>query len=291
VFEQLFSIIAPVIICALIGYLWARADHPYNTDMVTRLVSTIGVPSLVFTTLVNVDVGLDALGRMAGATFAAVLIMGTIGYIILRLTGQSVRAFLPALVFPNSGNMGLPLAMLAFGSEGMALAVAFFTVCIIFQFTIGVAVAAGATSVQALLRVPTLYAMAAALIFKISGVTVPLWAASTIEILSGLTIPLMLITLGVSLQQLKIGQFKKSASIAAVRMVMGFAVGLFLAEVMGFEGIMKGVIILQAAMPVAVFNYLFAARYKTEPETVAGAVVLSTVMSFATLPVLMWFVL
>jgi len=291
VFEQLFSIISPVMICAIIGYTWAYLGRPYNTEMVTHLVSTVGVPCLVFTTLVNVEIELDALGQMAVATFAVMVITGIVGTIILRLWGQSIGAFLPALVFPNTGNMGLPLALLAFGAEGMALAVANFTVSIILQFTIGVAVAAGATSLQALLRVPTLYAMALALIFKISDTAVPLWAGNTIQILSGLTIPLMLITLGISLRQLKIGQFGKSAIIAALRMASGFALALLLANIMGFEGMMKGVLILQMTMPVAVFNYLFAARYETEPEAVAGAVVLSTVASFATLPVLMWFVL
>jgi len=291
VFETLFALIAPVLICAAIGYGWARAGRPYNTEMVTHLVSTVGVPCLVFTTLVNVDIDLDALAKMAGATFAAIFVMGSVGAVILKLWHQSLRAYLPALVFPNTGNMGLPLALLAFGEEGMALAVAYFTVCIIFQFTVGVAVSSGVTSPMALMRVPTIYAMIIALVFKVSDSTVPLWAGNTIEILSGFTIPLMLITLGISLQQLKIGDLGKSLVLALIRLLMGFAVGLALAEVFGFDGAMKGVLILQSTLPVAVFNYLFAARYKTDPDTVAGAVVLSTVLSFATLPVLMWFVL
>ncbi|HEY9078944.1 AEC family transporter [Magnetovibrio sp.] len=290
-FETLFAIIAPVLICAAIGYGWARTGRPYNTEMVTHLVSAVGVPCLVFTTLVNVDIDLDALGRMAGATFAAIFIMGAVGGVILVLWKQSVRAYLPALVFPNTGNMGLPLALLAFGDEGMALAVAYFTVCIIFQFTVGVAVSSGVTSPMALMRVPTIYAMILALVFKMTDSTVPIWAGNTIQILSGFTIPLMLITLGISLQQLKIGDLGKSLVLALIRLLMGFGVGLGLAEVFGFEGAMKGVLILQSTLPVAVFNYLFAARYETDPDTVAGAVVLSTVLSFATLPVLMWFVL
>lgn len=290
-FEQLVSIIAPVLICAVIGYGWAYKGRPFDTEMVTHLVTAVGVPCLVFTTLVNVDIDLDALGRMAGATFAAVGLMGVVGAVILKLWGQSVRAFLPSMVFPNTGNMGLPLAMLAFGPEGMALAVAYFTVCIIFQFTLGVALSAGVVSVQALLRVPTIYAMASALAFKFWDLSVPAWAANTIEILSGFTIPLMLITLGISLQQLKVGQFLKSSVVAVVRLLLGFGAAMGIGLLMGFDGPMMGVLILQSTMPVAVFNYLFAKRYETEPEAVAGAVVLSTVMSFATLPILMWYIL
>lgn len=290
-FEQLFSIIAPVLICAALGYGWARLGRPYNTEMVTHLVSAVGVPCLVFTTLVNVEVELSALGEMAVATVVSLVAMGVVGVAVLKLWGQSVRAFLPTIIFPNTGNMGLPLALLAFGEEGMALAVAYFTICIIAQFTGGVAISSGATSLQALVRVPAIYAMVLALVFKITQTDVPAWAGNTVEILSGFTIPLMLITLGISLHQLKIGALGKSLGLAVLRMVLGFAVGLGLAEVMGFDGAMKGVLILQTTMPVAVFNYLFAARYNTDPETVAGAVVLSTVASFATLPALLWFVL
>lgn len=290
-FEQLVSIIAPVFICAAIGYVWAQRGKPFKTEMVTHLVTAVGVPCLVFNTLVNVDIDMSALGKMAGATFAAVGLMAVIGAAILKLWGKSIRAFLPSAVFPNTGNIGLPLAMLAFGPEGMALAVAYFTVCIIFQFTLGVALSAGVMNVQALLRVPTIYAMAMAVTFKLLDVEVPAWAGNTVEILGGFTIPLMLITLGVSLQQLKVGQFFTSGIVAAMRLLMGFGVGLGVGWAFDFEGVMLGVIVLQSTMPVAVFNYLFAQRYNTEPEAVAGAVVLSTIFSFATLPMLMWFVL
>ena len=239
-FEQLVSIIAPVLICATIGYTWAYKGRPFNTEMVTHLVTAVGVPCLVFTTLVNVDIDLDALGLMAGATFAAIGLMAVVGALVLKVWGKSIRAFLPSAVFPNTGNMGLPLAMLAFGPEGMALAVAYFTVCIIFQFTLGVALSAGVMSVQALLRVPTIYAMAFALAFKATDTAVPEWAGNTVHILSGFTIPLMLITLGISLQQLKIGEMGKGLILALIRLLMGFGVGLALAEVFGFEGAMKG---------------------------------------------------
>lgn len=238
-FEQLISIIAPVLICAAIGYGWAYKGRPYNTEMVTHLVTAVGVPCLVFTTLVNVDIDLDALGLMAGATFAAVAVMAIAGTVFLKLWGQSIRAFLPSVVFPNTGNMGLPLAMLAFGPEGMALAVAYFTVCIIFQFTLGVALSAGVMSVQALLRVPTIYAMATALAFKVTDTQVPEWAGNTIEILSGFTIPLMLITLGISLQRLKVGQFMKSGVVAASRLLLGFGVALGVGWALDFEGVMQ----------------------------------------------------
>jgi malate permease and related proteins len=51
------------------------------------------------------------------------------------------------------------------------------------------------------------------------------------------------------------------------------------------------VLAIQSAMPVAVFNYLFAQLYRREPAEVAGMIVISTLISFVTLPALLLLVL
>jgi predicted permease len=101
----------------------------------------------------------------------------------------------------------------------------------------------------------------------------------------------MLIALGVSLARLRIASLKLSLAIALVRLLLGFAVGNLVAWVFGLDGMLAGVLILQSSMPVAVFNYLFAQVYRRAPEEVAGAVVLSTFLSFASLPLLLLHVL
>lgn len=288
---QLFTIVIPVFVCAAIGFFWARSGRHYDTEMITSLVSAIGVPTLVLSTLLTVNVDISALGQMAGITTGFLVIISVGGYILLKFMGYSVRSYLPALVFPNTGNVGIPLSLFAFGAEGMALAVAYFSVCIVFQFTVGVAISSGSASPKSLLRVPTLWAVVLAVILISLGIKLPDWTMNTIKLLSGFTIPLMLITLGISLQRLHVSTYGKTLLISLFRLVIGFVVSLALAEAMGLEGIMRGVLILQSTLPVAVFNYLFAQKYNTDPETVAGAVVLSTILSFATMPLLLWFLL
>ena len=78
---------------------------------------------------------------------------------------------------------------------------------------------------------------------------------------------------------------------SALRLGLGFAVGLAVATAMGLEGTVRGVVIFESAMPVAVFNYLWAVRYNTAPEVVAGLVLASTALSFVTLPLLLLFVM
>lgn len=288
---QLAAIIAPVLVCAAIGYLWARLRRPFETEFVTALVTTIGTPCLVASTLLRFSVDFAALGDMALATLTVFAIIGAGGVVGLRAAGLPFHSYLPALMFSNAGNMGLPLCLFAFGEPGLALGIVFFTISAVLQFTVGVGLAAGTLAPARLVRIPLLYAVAIALVLMATGTVLPEWIANTIELLGGLTIPLMLIALGVSLARLRIASLKLSVAIALLRLLVGFAVGLGVAWAFGLDGVAAGVLVLQSAMPVAVFNYLFAQVYRRAPEEVAGAVVLSTFLSFASLPLLLFFVL
>ncbi|MDH5750072.1 MAG: AEC family transporter, partial [Rhodospirillales bacterium] len=183
------------------------------------------------------------------------------------------------------------LALFAFGEEGLLMGVAFFVVIALSQFTVTPVVASGRFSVRQLASTPIIYAVAASLVFMFTGLSVPKWLANTTQLLGNLTIPLLLITLGISLAQLRVGDLKNSLWVSIVRLSLGFGIGVLLAEALGLEGAAKGIVILQSSMPVAVFNYLFAQQFKTEAEGVAGTVVTSTLLTFLSLPFLMWYVL
>jgi hypothetical protein len=125
----------------------------------------------------------------------------------------------------------------------------------------------------------------------LTGTTPPKWIDTTTELLGGIVIPMMLITLGISLARLGVKSIPRSLGLSVLRLAMGFAVGIGVGAALGLEGTAREVLIVQSSMPVAVFNYLFALRYNTAPEEVAGMVLISTVLSFVTLPLLLWFVL
>ena len=132
-----------------------------------------------------------------------------------------------------------------------------------------------------------IYAVALALALRALGLEPPRWAANTARLLGDCAVPLMLLSLGVTLAGLRPGGLGRAAAMSAVRIGLGFAVGLLVARVLGLEGASRGVVVLESAMPVAVFNYLWAVRYGNAPEEVAGMVLGSTVLSFLTLPLLL----
>lgn len=290
-YGELIPILTPLFAGVGVGFVWGRLKRPYDVDFITSLVLLLGTPCLVFSTLVKLQVQADLLGQVALAAVIAVACFLALGGMVLRLAGLSWRAYLPALAFPNAGNMGLPLCLYAFGEPGLALAIAYFAVTSTGQFTLGMRLASGHMSIAHLARTPHLYAIALALVFVIAGKRPPAWLLNATDLVGGMTIPLMLITLGVSLARLRVANVPRSLALSLLRLVMGFAIGLAVAEALDITGVSRGVVVIQSAMPVAVFNYLFAQRFRAEPEEVAGMIVISTAISFATLPLLLLLVL
>ena len=284
----LLDVVTPVAVCAAIGFTWARMKQPFDSQMVTRLVSNVGVPSLVFSTLVNVEIGGELFMQMALAALLTSVFFFAIGYVILKLTALPIRTYLNPLAFANTGNMGLPLCLLAFSDQGLALGIAYFVVNVILLLTVGIAVASNEYRLQDVLKRPFLYAVIAAGFFMTSDVEVPKVLLSTSELLGNFSIPLMLITLGFSLATLQIVNLRRAVFISFCRLGIGIPVGFGSAALMGFTGAAYGTLVLMCSMPVAVITFLLAENYGADGKSVAGAVIISTLASFATMPVLLW---
>ena len=225
-------------------------------------------------------------GMLIGAV-AMMAISALIGALVLRGLRLPLHTFLSPMIFANNGNMGLPLCLFAFGPVGLSLAVVFFATVALAHFTAGVWIWSGRASLAELIRTPLSYAVLLAAAVLATGYEVPRWLQHTTELLGGLTIPLMLLTLGVSLSRLQIRSAQRALGLSMLRLGMGCLIGVGLSEAMGLEGIPRGVLILQCSMPVAVFNYIFAQRYGRSPDEVASLVVVSTLLSFVTLPLLL----
>lgn len=288
---DIFAIISPVFICAVIGYTWVKRGHVFETPFVSKLVMNVGAPCLIFSTFMDIEMEQEAFISMAGAAFITMIIFGVIGWVVLRIAKLDQRAYLPGQIFPNVGNMGLPLCLLAFGDEGLALGLTYFTVNIVFGFTVGMSISSGVLSGKELLRNPMFWTVVVTVSLVFAGVKSPAWLYNTTNLIGGLTIPMMLIALGVSLAQFRITSLTRSISLSVMRLGLGFITGNVIASLMGLEGAARGILIMQCSMPVAVFAYLFAMRYDRQPEEVAATVVISTVMSFIMLPALLWYVL
>jgi predicted permease len=289
-FFEILAIMAPVVLIAGLGVVWTRSGRDLDTTLVTNIVYYFGAPALVFSTLSVIEFD-AALGRFALAAITSFVGFAVLGAPILLALKMPVRTYLSTLMFPNMGNMGLPICLFAFGEAGLVLAVIYFSVAAVAHYTIGVWLLSGETTPTRLLKTPLVYAAGAALIFQGFGTTPPDWLANTASLMGGMTIPLLLLTLGVSLATTQAGHLVRGSGIAVLRLSIGFAVGWAISAAFGFTGVERGVVILDCTMPVAVFSYLLASRFDQAPQDVAGAIAVSTGLSVITLPLILALVL
>ncbi len=283
--------IAPVFVCAGIGFTWRKLGHPFDTRMVGALALNLGMPCLVFSSLTRLNVSLTAFAEMVGAYAVVMLCFLFVGLAAIRRLKVPAHTYLPIFTSSNTGNMGLPLCLFAFGSEGLAFGICIFILSSIYSFTVGWSIYAGRLAADVLYNNPLIYAVALALIFMLSDTSPPDWLANTTELISGLAIPLMLVSLGVAIADLRVRRTGKIVIISFIKLVTGFIVGYAVGDIWGMEGAARGVLIIGAAMPIAVHNYMFAQRFDRNSDDTAGMIVISTIMSLATLPLLMYLAL
>lgn len=288
---EILAVIAPLFVLAGLGWIWARRGRPFQIEPITLLATNIGMPCLVLHTMLAAEIDRGMLGTMTLATAIALVTFALVSVAALKLLGLPVRTFTASLTFPNAGNAGLSLCLFAFGQSGLMLGILFFAVASLSNFTLGQALLAGRGNLREVLRSPMIYAVLAGIAGNLAGLHPPLWIMRSLQVAGGIAIPLMLLTLGVSLASLKVADLRNGVILSLLRLSMGVAVGVGLSALLGLSDTARGVFIIQCAMPAAVINYVFAARYNRDPAAVASLVVISTLISFASLPVLLLFVL
>jgi predicted permease len=286
-FEIVFSVVAPILITVSIGFVWTRLGFRLDSKELTALISDVATPCLIIHTFQATRLPFDAFLGIAAAAATAIVLFAAGGALLLRIGGLRIRTFLPSIAFPNAGNLGLPLSLYAFGNEGLGYAIAFFSMSSVANYTLGQAIAAGRANWRGLARLPILYAVAIGILLSFSAIQLPGWAQATVGLIGNMTVPLMLLMLGSSLSLLGVTSLWRATLVSLIRIGLGAAVGIAVAWLFGLTGSMRAVLILQCANPVAVYNYLFAQRWNNQPEEVAGVVVLSTLLSILTIPVLL----
>lgn len=285
------QIVAPVFILAGIGFAWVRAGWEYRVAFVTRLAMTLAVPCLIFTSLMKTQIAPSALSTVALATLAAYAMVTITMFVVVRVGGLPARTYLSPLIFGNTGNLGLPLALFAFGEEGLGYAVVIFAIMAVYSFTVGLWIVAGGGSAIRVFKEPTVGASVLGGVFLIQGWTTPLWLTNTLELIGQMAIPLMLITLGVAIGRLRASGYLRAIVLSFLKFLICAALAWLAADLLQMGPVPAAVLIVQVSTPVAVTSYLLAEKYGADAEQVAGLVVVSTLMSVALIPFLLAFLI
>jgi malate permease and related proteins len=291
---KLFEVLFPVFFVVGIGYYLGKKNPKLDTSFITNFAANIGTPAMIIYSLNPSNISFDIFKNYFWYYFIAIAAFSLVGIVILYLqnTKDIVRE-LPPLAMPNTGNMGLPICLFAYGSQGLGVSAAISALIILSHFTFGVFLAARKFSFDVIIKSPPFYAILIAIFFLYYDLELPGFVENTTFLLMYATIFLILMSLGIALTRLKVFFINKAIFSSISRVIFGPIIGYLLILFFELEGFAAGVLLIQCSMPSAVLNYLVASIYSPKKivDSVASTIVVSTMMSFITIPIVVFFAL
>ena len=292
IYIKIFEVIFPVFFVIGIGYFLGKKNPKFDTNFITNFAGNIGTPAMIFYTVTTTGITLDVF--ISYFIYAIIMIAGfaVVGLILLFLLKKDLSMELPPLILPNTGNMGVPICLFAYGTQGLGVASAVASVIILFHFTLGVFLARKKFSLDILIKSPPVYAIIISVIFLYFKIKTPIFLENTTFLLTYATIFLVLMSLGIALTRFKFS-LKNSIIMSVCRVLLGPLIAYTIIYNFKLSGLAAGVLLIQSAMPSAILNYLVGSMYspKKVVDSIASTIVISTLMSFVTIPVVVFFAL
>jgi len=294
IYIKLFEVLFPVFFVIGIGYYLGKKNPKIDTSFITNFAANIGTPAMIIFAVTSTGITFDIFKEYFWYYLLAIISFAIVGIPTLYfLKTKDIIRELPPLILPNTGNMGVPICLFAYGTEGLGVSASITSIIILFHFTVGVFLADRKFNLNIILKNPPFYSIIFSALVLYYNISLPKVVINTTEWLMYATIFLILMSLGIALTRLKVFSFKKALICSIGRVIVGPIIGFLLIKYFKLTGFAAGVLLIQCSMPSAVLNYLVASMYSPKKiiDSVASTIVVSTVMSFFTIPVVVFFAL
>ncbi len=286
---RVLLVVCPVLLLVLIGYgLGARRRYTMRT--LSDLTVYLTLPCLIFASIVRNPLEPTALAQIGSAALFVIAGCGVAVFAYLRLSGrQDLHILYPTVMFVNAGNLALPLVQFAWGTPGFTKAVIFQAVSTSLLYTLGVYLVSRDRDPRKLFSLPFVYAAAAGLALSTANIRLPDQLIDVISFIGGAALPILLIMLGFELHSIRIKDLGISIAGSALRLGVGFGLGLLFVALFTVDPLTRKIIIFDATMPSAVGAVVLGVRFNSHPEVSSSIVLMTTLVSLVTIPLLVWF--
>ena len=287
---KLFEVLFPVFFVVGIGYYLGKKNPKLDTTFITNFGANIGSPAIIFYSVTTTGLTFEVFKLYFFYYLLAIIGFSIIGIIFLYVLKKDIIAELPPFIMPNTGNMGLPICLFAYGSQGLGVAGAISSLIILFHFTLGVFLASRKFNFDVIIKSPAFYSVIISILFIYFDINVPNFVINTTMLLTYATIFLILMSLGIALTRLKVFSFKSALISSIARVIIGPLIGFSIIKFFNLTGFAAGVFLIQCSMPSAVLNYLVGSIYSPKKivDNIASMIVVSTVLSFITIPIIVF---
>ncbi|MDP6103451.1 MAG: AEC family transporter [Gammaproteobacteria bacterium] len=289
-FIQIFVIIFPILAIVTGGYFYAKKFQP-NMEVANTLNLNIFVPALLFSIFTSEDFNLLDYHSLAIGGCVVIIISGLLAIIVSKVFGFNTKTFVPPAMFVNSGNMGLPLALFAFGKAAIPAAVVLFFIENTLHFTLGIKIIDRKSSIINVLRIPMVVASLVGVAISLVQYNMPELIITPIRMIGEIAIPLLLFSLGVRLIDIDFNDWKIGIVGAICRPLVGIFSVLLILPWLSLNEINSAQLIIFAILPPAVLNFMVSEKYNQEPKKVASIVLIGNVFSIISVPIALYFLL
>ena len=293
IYLKLFEVLFPVFFIVGIGFLLGKKNPNFDTAFITTYAGNFGTPALVIFALTAGGVTFDIFKEFFFYALILLSSFGIIGLIFLILMKKDYVRELPTFFLPNTGNMGIPICLFAYGELGMGIGAAISSLVVLLHFTLNIFLAKRAFDFQTIFKSPAFYAIIITVLFLYYDQPVPQFVINTVMLLAYGMIVMILMSLGVALTQMKVFSFKDAIITSTGRVILGPFIGFILIKIFGLSGVSAGVVLIQSSMPSAILCYLVASMYSPKEivDNISSTIVVSTIMSLVTIPITLFFAL
>ena len=287
---KLFEVLFPVFFIVGIGFYLGKKNPNFDTSFITNYSGNFGAPALFIFAITSSGVTYSVFSEYFIYAIIALSSFALIGVIFLFFMKKDISRELPPYFLPNTGNMGIPICLFAYGTLGMGVAAAISSLVILLHFTINIFLASKKFDIKIILKSPPTYAVIVAVYFLYFDLEMPKVVLNTVMLLGYAMIVLILMSLGVSLTQLKVFSLKDSVISSIGRVIIGPIIGFMIIKLFDLSGFAAGVLLIQSAMPSAILTYLVAEMYspKKVVDSISSMIVVSTLMSLITVPIIVY---
>jgi hypothetical protein len=293
IYLKLFEVLFPVFFIVGIGFFLGKKNPNFDTSFITTYSGNFGTPALVIFALTAGGVTFDVFKEFFIYAIILLAAFGIVGLVFLVLMKKDYIRELPTFILPNTGNMGIPICLFAYGELGMGIAASISSLVVLLHFTLNIFLAKRAFDFQIIFKSPAFYAIIITVLLLYFEQPIPQFVMNTVMLLAYGMIVMILMSLGVALTQMKVFSFKDALITSTGRVIIGPIIGFVVVKIFDLTGAAAGVVLLQSSMPSAILCYLIASMYSPKEivDNISSTIVVSTIMSLVTIPIVLFFAL
>ena len=290
--------ILSIVLMIALGYFLKRIDFLSfkDVDSLNNIVIYILLPCMIFHALYTADLSLlPQLGILPFVILASSFITGIISYFILKgfkLPDKQLWSILVTVMIANTGFMGYPVNLGIYGHEGFLRAIfcdiATMVIFLILSFVLILKFGGNIrTAVKKIALFPPLWAIVFGMLLNLTNIPIGPVIDNTVNYLGNGAIPLIMLSLGISIDLEGLKRSKLAIIFTSIIKLAFFPfIAFLIVSFLGLSGLQFDVSIVEAAMPSGMLSLLLAITYKLDFELTSDCILINTVFSLVTLPII-----